>query len=58
MMKIVRGMALLFLIWSSSQVLFAQSYQVTASIPIGGKDHWDYLIVDPDNRRLYVSPQQ
>jgi len=54
-MKIVRGMALLFLIWSSSQVLFAQSYQVTASIPIGGKGHWDYLIVDPDNRRLYVS---
>src|SRR5258707_5779145 len=55
LMKIVRGMALLFLIWSSSQVLFAQSYQVTASIPIGGKGHWDYLIVDPDNRRLYVS---
>ena len=50
----VRGMAVLLLL-ASVQVVVAQSYKVADSIPVGGKGHWDYLIVDPDNRRLYAS---
>lgn len=31
------------------------SYHRLAEIPIGGKGGWDYLNVDPDSHRLYVS---
>src|SRR4029079_1823328 len=31
------------------------SYQVVKEIPIGGAGGWDYLIVDPDAHRVYVS---
>jgi hypothetical protein len=39
----------------SAHLVHAKSYQVTGSIPIGGTGHWDYLVADADNRRLYVS---
>lgn len=35
--------------------LFAQAYKVVGSIPVGGAGSWDYLIADPETRRLYVS---
>lgn len=36
--------------------LIAQSgYHITQRIPIGGEGGWDYLAVDPDGRRVYVS---
>ena len=34
---------------------FSQTYKVTGSIPIGGTGGWDYLTVDSDNHRVYVS---
>jgi len=39
----------------SSHLAHAESYKVTGSIPIGGTGHWDYLLADSENRRLYVS---
>jgi hypothetical protein len=51
----VRGVTLLLLLGSLPQAVFAQSYKITGSIPISGTGHWDYLIVDSDSRRLYVS---
>src|SRR5512142_2486357 len=30
-------------------------YRLLKEIPIGGQGGWDYLSVDPVNRRLYVS---
>jgi DNA-binding beta-propeller fold protein YncE len=53
-MSLLRGVCL-FLFLATTQVAFGQSYKVTGSIQVGGKGHWDYLIVDSDNRRLYVS---
>jgi DNA-binding beta-propeller fold protein YncE len=38
-----------------SPLLFAQSYHVTGSIPLGGRGAWDYLSADVQARRLYVS---
>ena len=55
MTSIIPGIALLLLLGMSVEVVPAQSYKITGSIPIGGTGHWDYLIVDPDNRRLYVA---
>lgn len=36
-------------------LLFAQNYHVAGSIPLGGTGAWDYLSVDSQARRLYVS---
>jgi DNA-binding beta-propeller fold protein YncE len=33
----------------------ASSYQLIKEIPIGGEGGWDYITVDPDAHRLYVS---
>src|SRR6266536_688084 len=33
----------------------AGGYHVIKKFPIGGEGGWDYLIADPDARRLYVS---
>jgi DNA-binding beta-propeller fold protein YncE len=46
---------LLLLLVLSSPLVHAESYKITGSIPIGGTGHWDYLLADSDNRRLYVS---
>jgi DNA-binding beta-propeller fold protein YncE len=54
-MRIVWGIALLSLLGLLVQVTFAQEYKIVGSIPIGGTGHWDYLLVDSENRRLYVS---
>ena len=34
---------------------FAQVYRVAQSIPLGGAGAWDYLKVDSEARRLYVT---
>lgn len=34
---------------------FSQGYKVSGEISIGGSGGWDYLTVDSDNHRLYVS---
>jgi DNA-binding beta-propeller fold protein YncE len=34
---------------------FAGGYHLVKEIPIGGDGSWDYMTVDPDARRLYVS---
>src|ERR1700730_19039832 len=39
----------------SAGTVQAQSFKITGSLPIGGTGHWDYLLADSDNRRLYVS---
>jgi len=31
-------------------------YKVSGKIPVAGEGGWDYLVVDSDARRLYVSP--
>lgn len=33
----------------------ASGYHLVKSLPVGGEGGWDYLIVDPDGRRLYFS---
>lgn len=38
-----------------SPLLFGQNYHVTGSMPLGGTGAWDYLSVDAQARRLYVS---
>ncbi len=55
MINMGRGIALLLLLGTSVSAATGQGYKITGSIPIGGTGHWDYLIVDPENRRLYVS---
>ena len=54
-MRVARVFAFFLLLALPQRDLNAQSYKVTGSIPIGGTGHWDYLIVDPESRRLYVS---
>jgi DNA-binding beta-propeller fold protein YncE len=46
-----------FLIAASAGVLGARqgSYQAIKEIPIGGTGGWDYITVDPQAKRLYVS---
>ncbi len=53
----MRSAALAFLSASilSSALLAQGQYKVTKSIPVPGAGGWDYLAVDSDNRRLYVS---
>src|SRR5580704_13451548 len=46
---------LVLMLGLSSPLVHAESYKVTGSIPIGGTGHWDYLLADSENRRLYVS---
>lgn len=36
-------------------VLAAADYHVVSRIPVGGEGGWDYLSVDPDAHRLYLS---
>ena len=36
-------------------LLAADNYQVVKKIPVPGQGSWDYLTVDPEARRLYVS---
>src|SRR3977135_3496457 len=51
-----RCFSLLVLLFGlSSHLAHAESYKVGGSIPIGGTGHWDYLLADSENRRLYVS---
>jgi DNA-binding beta-propeller fold protein YncE len=38
-----------------STTLPAASYRVGNKIPISGEGGWDYVTVDPDNRRVYIS---
>lgn len=54
-MRMARSSVFFTLVGLFVQAIFAQEYKVAGSIPIGGTGHWDYLIVDSDNRRLYVS---
>jgi DNA-binding beta-propeller fold protein YncE len=37
------------------QLAHGQSYKFIKSIPIGGEFGWDYLSIDPNARRLYVT---
>ena len=30
-------------------------YHVVRTVHLGGQGRWDYLIVDPDSRRIYIS---
>jgi DNA-binding beta-propeller fold protein YncE len=50
-----RCLSLILLLALCSHQAFAESYKIAGSIPIGGIGHWDYLLADSDNRRLYVS---
>ena len=60
-----RGGSLGLLCWAwflASSVLLifagtasAQNYKVMRRIPVGGDGGWDYLRVDPDAHRIYVS---
>ena len=39
----------------SGSLAWAQDYQISRSIALGGTGAWDYLKADSDSRRLYVS---
>jgi YVTN family beta-propeller protein len=43
------------LLLASAGSLFAADFSVVSHYPIGGEVRYDYLRVDPDSRRLYVS---
>jgi len=53
----MRKLIALFVCLSASSVLSAAdpNYHVIKEIPIGGEGGWDYLVVDPDTHRVYVS---
>lgn len=55
MTRLARGFVLFLLLAMFVQALCAQDYKIGGSISIGGTGHWDYLIVDPEKRQLYVS---
>lgn len=38
-----------------AQTAAVASFTVTKRFPVGGEEGWDYLIVDPGSRRLFVS---
>jgi len=40
---------------AASAAAAASGYKVTGKIPVAGEGGWDYLVVDPDARRLYLS---
>src|ERR1700731_1189203 len=55
-LEMIRWFSLVLLFLEvSSNIAHAQSFKITGSIPIGGTGHWDYLLADTANRRLYVS---
>jgi len=37
--------------------LFAQSYRVTHTYPLGGDGSWDYVVPDPPNHRVFIARQ-
>jgi DNA-binding beta-propeller fold protein YncE len=45
----------LCIICAAMTLLAAENYQVLKKISVPGQGSWDYLTVDPDARRLYVS---
>jgi DNA-binding beta-propeller fold protein YncE len=48
-------MRVFLLVIAVSSLAWAQHYKVSGSIPIGGSGGWDYLTVDNEGHRLYVS---
>ena len=44
-----------FLIPLASSVLAAPGYRLLKTVPLGGEGGWDYLTLDAEARRLYVS---
>jgi hypothetical protein len=53
----MRKLVAVFICLTSGPLLHASdpNYRVVKEIHIGGEGGWDYLIVDPDSHRLYVS---
>src|SRR5215471_6633713 len=54
-MKTNTKLALLAIILSATSARAAETYHFLKDIPIPGGAHWDYLRVDSDAHRLYVS---
>ena len=50
-----RSLSLVLLLTLYSNPAHAESYKIAGSIAIGGTGHWDYLLADSGDRRLYVS---
>src|SRR5437764_14138668 len=46
---------IIFCLLAISAILGAAGYHVANKIAIGGDGGWDYVAVDPDARRVYVS---
>src|SRR6202040_1423629 len=40
---------------AAGAVAAASGYKVSGKIPVAGEGGWDYLVVDADSRRLYLS---
>src|SRR5438445_10451602 len=43
------------LVFISAGTASAQNYKALRRIPVGGEGAWDYLRVDPDAQRIYVT---
>jgi len=56
-MRVRRRLAVLVLLAAGISSAFAQSgsYSLWKRVRVGGDGGWDYLVVDPDARRLYVT---
>jgi DNA-binding beta-propeller fold protein YncE len=49
------GIAIALLFWSSSLFAADAGYHVIKKYKLGGEGGWDYLTLDPDSRRLFIS---
>src|ERR1035437_5322892 len=49
------GLILLLFLFHPAQLFPQSGYKVVGSIDIGGEGRWDYLSIDPNSHRLYVS---
>ena len=49
------GITIALLFWSSSLFAADAGYHVIKKYKLGGEGGWDYLTIDPDSRRLFIS---
>src|SRR5437867_4461747 len=55
-MKMARfSFVVLMLSLAAARLSAAPTYKLVQKIPVPGDGGWDYLTVDPDARRLYIS---
>src|SRR6202795_4710587 len=54
-LALVFGASLVGMVAAAPQDSGGASYHVVRKLPVGGEGRWDYLTVDPEARRIYIS---